>query len=201
MDPLTEWADRAISDPARSEREYPRLRLMLGMVTAVGEKGYAAVTVADVVAAAGVSKRTFYEHFAAKDDCLLACYDEASDNMASLVRAASTEVPPGPERVACALDTYFAALDRHPRMTAALLMEVQAAGAAGRTLRRRKNAEFAELMCELAAGRLDSQLALAVIGGVNELVLAHAESGSTEPYRVAAPAARRFMLAVMDALP
>ena len=43
-----------------------RHRLLEGMAQAVAEKGYADTTIADIVREAGVSRRTFYEHFAGK---------------------------------------------------------------------------------------------------------------------------------------
>src|SRR5262249_52961093 len=43
-----------------------------GLAAAITDKGYAATTIADIVARARVSKRTFYEHFADKEACLLA---------------------------------------------------------------------------------------------------------------------------------
>jgi AcrR family transcriptional regulator len=45
------------------------------MVQAVHEHGYVATTISDLTARAGVSRRTFYEHFENKDECLLATYD------------------------------------------------------------------------------------------------------------------------------
>ena len=39
---------------------------------AVAGKGYAATTIADIVREASVSRRTFYEHFQAKSECLIA---------------------------------------------------------------------------------------------------------------------------------
>ena len=44
------------------------------MAACVAARGYEAVTVADVVAVAGVSA-TFYEHFEGKRECFLAAYD------------------------------------------------------------------------------------------------------------------------------
>ena len=58
-----------------------RARLTGGLAAAIEEKGYAAVTIADVVARARVSKRTFYEHFADKEACFLALYSETSDEL------------------------------------------------------------------------------------------------------------------------
>ena len=45
------------------------------MADAVAENGYAATTIADVVSRAGVSRKTFYEHFDGKQECFLALYD------------------------------------------------------------------------------------------------------------------------------
>jgi AcrR family transcriptional regulator len=55
-------------DVARNQRA----RLLGAMVQAVSEQGYAATTVADVIALAGVSRRAFYEQFANKEACFLA---------------------------------------------------------------------------------------------------------------------------------
>ena len=41
------------------------------MIDAVGEDGYRETRVADVIARAGVSRKTFYELFDNKQDCLL----------------------------------------------------------------------------------------------------------------------------------
>ncbi|HEX4807178.1 MAG TPA: TetR/AcrR family transcriptional regulator [Conexibacter sp.] len=57
--------------PRRSQRD----RLLDGMAYTVARRGYAATPVAEVLKAAGVSRRTFYEQFADKEDCFLAAYD------------------------------------------------------------------------------------------------------------------------------
>ena len=53
-----------------------RQRLLDAVLDVVGERGYAAVTVADITAAAGVSRTTFYEQFRNKLDVFLTAYDE-----------------------------------------------------------------------------------------------------------------------------
>jgi AcrR family transcriptional regulator len=52
-----------------------RIRIYGGMIESVHRSGYAASTVADVIALAGVSRRAFYEQFSNKEDCFLATYD------------------------------------------------------------------------------------------------------------------------------
>src|SRR3954463_13954480 len=56
---------------AESQRE----RLLVAMADEVAAKGYANVAVADVIERAGVSRRSFYEHFTNKEDAFLAAYD------------------------------------------------------------------------------------------------------------------------------
>jgi len=45
-----------------------RGRMLEAMVKAVAEKGYPATAIADIVAGAGVSRRTFYEQFGDKEE-------------------------------------------------------------------------------------------------------------------------------------
>ncbi len=61
--------DRTMAAPEFPVPEH-RSRLLEGMAVAVAQKGYAAVTIADIVREASVSRRTFYEHFGSKAECL-----------------------------------------------------------------------------------------------------------------------------------
>src|ERR687893_3211952 len=65
-----------------------RARLLEAVGRAVAEKGYAGATIDDVVRRAGVSKKTFYEHFADKEECFLAAYEAASEELLARVREA-----------------------------------------------------------------------------------------------------------------
>jgi AcrR family transcriptional regulator len=68
--------------------EIQRARLLhaaLGL-TVVG--GYASVTVSALVSAAGVSRKTFYDHFRDRDDCLLALLHESFSQIGAVVTPA-----------------------------------------------------------------------------------------------------------------
>src|SRR4029453_3157608 len=54
-----------------------RTRLLEAAGRAGADTGYAATTIEDIVRGAGVSKKTFYEHFSDKLDCFLAAYEAA----------------------------------------------------------------------------------------------------------------------------
>jgi AcrR family transcriptional regulator len=70
-----------------------RERLLNGMARAVARRGYAEATVAEAIAHAGVSRSTFYEHFASKEECFLAAFRELAPVLAGELMAAVQGVP------------------------------------------------------------------------------------------------------------
>ena len=68
-----------------------RARMLEAMAHAVADKGYAATTVADVVGGAGVSRKTFYEHFQDKEDCFLEAFDAGVQVLVHTVERATLE--------------------------------------------------------------------------------------------------------------
>jgi AcrR family transcriptional regulator len=62
------WPGATREDVVRNQRE----RLFAAMVASTASKGYPATTVADLIALAGVSRATFYEHFDDKAHCFRA---------------------------------------------------------------------------------------------------------------------------------
>lgn len=166
-----------------------RDRLLAGMAAALVEKGYAAVTIADVARHAHVSKRTFYEHFAEKQECFLAVYRVTSDQLFQHVGAAADPALPLPDRIGAAVRAYLDVLAAEPRLTQTLLLEIQAVGPNGLRLRREVLRRFAIMLSarveegrggDLGIRPLTIELATAVIGGVNELVLDAVEQGRAD---------------------
>ena len=70
-----------------------RTRLLEAVGRAVAERGYAAATIDDIVRGAGVSKKTFYEHFRDKEGCFVAAYEAARDELYARVHDAHLQRP------------------------------------------------------------------------------------------------------------
>src|SRR6516225_10608129 len=79
--------------PASHVRASQLERLRAATISAVAEAGYAAVTVADIVRRAKVSRAAFYAHFADKEDCFLAATREGGRLLADRVAAAGRHEP------------------------------------------------------------------------------------------------------------
>ncbi|MFD4441182.1 TetR/AcrR family transcriptional regulator [Nocardia sp. NPDC058519] len=65
-----------------------RLRFLEAATRIFAERGYATCSLAEVCAAAGLSKRQFYEEFETREDVLLAAYDRIQDDAAAAVGTA-----------------------------------------------------------------------------------------------------------------
>lgn len=157
-----------------------RASLALGLAKAVAEKGYAATTIADVVANARVSKRTFYEHFADKEACLMELYGDACARLMQVLREAGHRDQPWSERVHELADAYLSTLDELLPANRALVVEMQAAGVRAYRMRQRMQREFAQTLVDVVEeartanprlSPLRPALALALVGGINELML------------------------------
>ncbi len=81
----------ATGDLSLQERKQELVRAELASAAwdLFGKKGYEATTVAEIAAAAGVSRRTFFRYYATKDDVVT----ETSDELAEAMLAAMAERP------------------------------------------------------------------------------------------------------------
>lgn len=75
--------------PVGLVRAVQRERVLAAMLRAAAELGYRNANVQDVIHRAGVSRPTFYEHFANKDDCFLAAFDTGAQRLREQVEAAA----------------------------------------------------------------------------------------------------------------
>ena len=81
--------------PPRDVRAAQRARLLRSVIAAVSESGYPAVTIADIVRRAKVSRVAFYTHFANKEECFLAATGEGRELMIGRVVTATRALPAG----------------------------------------------------------------------------------------------------------
>jgi AcrR family transcriptional regulator len=141
------------------------------MAAAVAEKGYGQVAVADVIERARVSRRSFYEHFANKEECFLAAYDAGVDVLLRAIDEASA----GDDLLAAAeagTRAYLETLAGNPAFARTFLIEVQAAGPAAQQRRAAVHERFAS---EIAATFPDADrpppyVVRACVGAIHELV-------------------------------
>lgn len=164
-------------------REAQRARMLEAMVHAVAEKGYARVAVADVIERAGVSRKTFYEQFANKDECFLAAYDASIDSLlATIDDALAAVVPDWLAAVRAAVEAYLEALAASPGVARAFLIEVLGAGPDALARRAAVQERFAAQLRDVhRRARRDipeipevaPHIYLAAVGAVNELVTTH----------------------------
>jgi AcrR family transcriptional regulator len=155
-----------------------RARILEGMTQAVGEKGYAAATVADAVRAARVSRGTFYAEFSSKEACFLEAYRHGVDVIVQRIDSAvRAEHGDWRAKLRAAMRTYLATLAAEPRFARAHLFEIHAAGPAAGAARDAAVRRFADRYRAsfAAAGRaVPSDAALFVLAaGVDQLVCAH----------------------------
>lgn len=135
---------------AESQRE----RMMRGMAEAAVDLGYANVTVADVLKCAGVSRETFYEHFANKEACFLAGYDAVVEKLLEELQEAFSEeagtASPEPiDQFERFLARYLEVVQQEPALARAALIESYAAGPAALARRNEGQSVGIEMMASL----------------------------------------------------
>jgi AcrR family transcriptional regulator len=194
--------------PSDAETAY-RLRLVGAMAAVLAERPYSQVTIADIAREARVSKRTFYEHFATKEACFIACYATLSEVVLQATLEATTGDLPWEKKVRASTRAYLTTLESQPALTRTLMMDIYAAGPEALRVRREVQKRFADQLRRLVASgrgarngderkpRLSEAMATAVIGGINELVLVAVEEGRADRLTELAGTADALLQAVL----
>lgn len=116
--------------------ESQRRRILTAMRTAVVDGGYEAATIAAVIARAGVSRKTFYEQFAGKDECFAVAYGDEMDRLLDITLGAFEDEGPWVARLRAALTALCAVLAGNPQSARLCFVEAPSAGAATAERRR-----------------------------------------------------------------
>lgn len=105
-----------------------RSRLIEATAHCVCLKGYAATSVADIIARAGVSRTTFYQQFKDKEDCYLDCYNRlARSHIEHMVEALTTCSDPK-EQLIASIEAYLSHLADDGEYAIAFFAEAENAG-------------------------------------------------------------------------
>jgi AcrR family transcriptional regulator len=150
------YADvQGVEATARTSR---RETILEAAVRVFGQRGYRATTVANVIAEAGVSRTTFYKHFADKHECFLATYELAVQRVLAAVEAECEGRQLGGrqqpsrgqrawlEQVRCGLTALIDLLVTSPELARVAVVEGVLAGAKGRQRQLATVERFAHLL-------------------------------------------------------
>jgi AcrR family transcriptional regulator/DNA-binding MarR family transcriptional regulator len=132
--------------------EFQRRQILMAFMQAVKEVGYSRTTVAEIVGRAGVSRTTFYDFFANRQDCFLAAFREVLAEMTALARDTYAGESSWREGIRSALTRVLTAMDQDRRLARFLIVDSLAAGA---TVLRCRAQVLDELAQIIDAGRLE----------------------------------------------
>jgi AcrR family transcriptional regulator len=107
--------------------QHQRARIVQALALEVSEKGYRAVTVADIVKRAGIARNTFYENFGSKEDCFLAAQKFAMSAALGRVVEAAGEIDDWPYRVQAGLAAFLQFVAEEPALARTCMVDALAA--------------------------------------------------------------------------
>lgn len=164
--------------PLEVRLERQRERLFAAAAAVFARMGYADASAEAISREAGMSKATFYEHFANKEECILALFDAAGAQVREAI-AISTSTGESPEvRVHQGVQAFLSALVAFPDHARTLLVEIIGAGPKATERRDTILEDFADLIVreneiaveQYGAPRLESHDdAYALVGAIIEL--------------------------------
>jgi AcrR family transcriptional regulator len=137
-----------------SVSEIQRARMLAAMTALAAERGAGNVTVAQVVARSGVSRRTFYELFSDREDCFLAAFDDAVARIAAVVVPAYRQPSKWRERMRAGLCAVLEVLDYEPGMGRLVIVETLGSGPEALERRRRV---LAQVITAVDEGRREAR--------------------------------------------
>ncbi|WP_370331313.1 TetR/AcrR family transcriptional regulator [Mycolicibacterium hippocampi] len=171
-------------------------RLLDGLAASIGERGYRDTTVADIVRHARTSKRTFYEQFAGKEECLIELLRRNNADLIATIEAAVDPEEDWRVQIRQAVSAYVSHIEARPAVTLSWIREAPALGAAARPLHRQAMDNLTDMLVTLTGSQgfrraglspVSGPMALILLGGLRELTALHVEDGG-DVRRIAEPA-------------
>jgi AcrR family transcriptional regulator len=152
------------------------------MIAAAGTHGYNQTSVNRLVALAGVSRRSFYEHFSNREECFQATYDLIVGRLLTLMNQACRSREGDLEcHVRAALEVLGQEIQTNPKTLRLVLAEAPIVGPRGMA-RLHETLKLCEHMIgvsffESEAHSMPRPIARALTGGLQRMVLHHLREG------------------------
>lgn len=162
-----------------------RSRLLDAMVQSIVEDGYQNTTVADIVRRAKTSRRTFYEHFASREECFVALLTSVNTKHVGEIAGKVDRQAPWRDQVRQAVEAWIGSYQAHPELMLAWIRDLPTMGAAARALQRESMENFivmVDVMTSSEAFRsagvsISRRRTIMMIGGLRELTAMTVEAG------------------------
>ena len=161
-------------------------RLLDGLAASIGERGYRDSTVADIVRHARTSKRTFYEQFASKEDCLIELLRRNNADLIAGIQATVDGDADWRVQIRQAVGAYVDHIGARPAVTLSWIREAPALGAVARPLHRQAMDLLTDMLVTLTDSPgfrrahltpISRPMALILLGGLRELTALFVEDG------------------------
>jgi AcrR family transcriptional regulator len=197
--------------PLEVRLEVQKHRLFDAAAIVFSKVGYAEASAEAISRQAGMSKATFYEHFANKEECLVALFEYATATLLEeLVTASRGAERNYEERHSAGLHAILKSMERNPAMAQAILVETVGAGPRLAELRLAALGGFAQVMydqtvraAELTGGPAFASPddAFAIVGATFELVSRQLRTGEPERLLDLQPLIERLIIGLLSQPP
>lgn len=194
--------------PLEVRLEVQRQRLFQAAARVFSDVGYADATAEAISREAGMSKATFYEHFANKEECILALVEAAgAASRMSVAAAASAAGESFEARVHARVHAFLAGLAAFPEMARVVMVDVIGVGPQGAAKRDELLQAFADFLVEenraahesYGAPRFaDPDDAYAIVGAIMELASRQLRTGRPADIRELEPVVERLVAGVLE---
>ena len=194
--------------PLEVRREVQLQRLFQAAAKVFSEVGYAEASAEAISREAGMSKATFYEHFANKEECILALTDAAgAASRAAVAQAAASTEEQFEARVHARVQRFLQGLEMFPEMARVVLVDVIGVGPAGATKRDEMLQAFADFLVSeneaahesYGAPKFDStDDAFAIVGAIVELASRQLRTGQPERMSDLEPVIERLVAGILE---
>jgi AcrR family transcriptional regulator len=162
-----------------------RARLLDALEASIATDGYQKTTVADIVRRARTSRRTFYEHFASREECFVALLTAANAEQVQMIAAAVDPHAPWRDQVRQAVEAWIASGESRPELMLSWIRDVPALGATARGLQRDVLENFVVMVQAMtdtdefhtAGVEVSRPRAIMLLGGLRELTADTVENG------------------------
>lgn len=164
-----------------------RARLLDALEDSIATDGYQKTTVADIVRRARTSRRTFYEHFASREECFVALLTAANAEQVRMIAAAVDPHAPWRDQVRQAVEAWIASGESRPELMLSWIRDVPALGATARDLQRDVLETFVVMVQAMtdtdefhgAGVEVSRPRAIMLLGGLRELTASTVENGGS----------------------